>query len=127
LDEAETRVVRIEEQIDVAVGPGLLSGDRAEQIQPGYPRPMKIGFVDAKGRDHVIAIHLPSPDPGNHHIVFKAAVQFPCGDRPSAATMMRATKEIRRARINDLAAVRAVLLRPAQDAGPRFPFSLPPA
>jgi hypothetical protein len=85
-DEAETWVVGIEEQIDVAVRPVLPSGDGAEQVQPSYPRPMQIGFVGAKGRDHLISIHLPSPKPND--TVIKAVLQFPCGPTPAYATRM---------------------------------------
>jgi hypothetical protein len=52
LDQAEPRVVRIEEEIDIAVRSGFLPGDRAELVQPSHPRSMKLGFVRAKPRDH---------------------------------------------------------------------------
>jgi hypothetical protein len=118
-DEAETWVVGIEEQIDVAVRPGLQSGDRAEQMQPSYPRPMKIGFVGAKGRDHLISIHLPSPKPDNHDTVFIAPLQFPCGVRPACATRMLGTLGdwVRRACTNGLTEILVVLVRRVQAGG----------
>jgi hypothetical protein len=51
-------------KIDVAVRSGFLPCDRSKQVQPSHPDPMKIGFVVAKGRDHVASIHLPSPNAG---------------------------------------------------------------
>lgn len=44
-DQAETRVVRVEEQIDVAVSSSLLAGDRAEKIQLCDTGPVKVGLM----------------------------------------------------------------------------------
>jgi hypothetical protein len=57
LDQTEARIVGIEEKVDIAVRTGFPTGDRAEQIEPSNPGPMKIGCMGAKGLDHVVSIH----------------------------------------------------------------------
>ena len=46
-DQAEARVVRVEKEIDIAVGGGLLAGDGAEQVELRYASPVEVGFVGA--------------------------------------------------------------------------------
>src|SRR5215472_2904884 len=65
LNQTETWVIGIEEEIDIAVRPGLPPGDRTKQVESRDPDLMKIRFVGAKLRDHVVSVHGWSPKP--HH------------------------------------------------------------
>jgi len=50
------------EEIDIAVRPGLSPGERTEQVESRDANPMKIRFVGAKLRDHVVSVHGWSPE-----------------------------------------------------------------
>jgi hypothetical protein len=65
----------------------LLTGDRAEQIQMSHSCPAQVGFMGAKGRDHIVSIH-------RHLLQRRGFVQFsesgrnrPVSLKPDAALM----------------------------------------
>jgi|SRR5450631_3908566 hypothetical protein len=74
-DQIEARVVRVEEKIDIAVRSSLLAGDGAEQIEPGNADLMKIGFVGAKLRNHIIPLNDKSPEARLARTTTDAALQ----------------------------------------------------
>lgn len=54
--EAETRIVRVEEKIHVAVGPRLRASNRPEQIKMGDTEAMQFRFMGAERRDYLLSI-----------------------------------------------------------------------
>ena len=61
-DKTELRVVGIKKQVDIAVWPRLLTGDRAEQIQASHRCPVQVGRMCSESRDNIVSIHRRLPE-----------------------------------------------------------------
>lgn len=61
LDQAESRVIRIEEEVDIAVGSALVARDGPEQIKMRYTKAMKVALVFSQRRKHLFSVHFGPP------------------------------------------------------------------
>lgn len=57
LDQAEMRIVEIEEQIDIAVRPRLVLGDRPEQVKTRDAKALQVGRMAPQCGKDLVAFH----------------------------------------------------------------------